>query len=124
MAIRCDERGSSAVEFALLAPVFILLIFGLIDMGAMLWTEFGLQHGVEMAARCASVNQTACGSTANIQAFAADQTYGVNPPSSTFAVTTQACGYQVSASYKFELVTLFGLPAPTLSAQSCFPKAS
>ena len=51
-----DERGATALEFAILAPVFFLIIFGIIAFGLLFWTQVGLQHGAEMAARCASIN--------------------------------------------------------------------
>jgi Flp pilus assembly protein TadG len=118
-----DARGSSLIEFALLVPVFLMVIVGLMGAGGLMWAQFGLQHGAEMAARCASVNATTCGTTANIKTYAANQTYGVNPPTSAFTVSTPSCGKQVVASYSYQLLALdFGLPAITLSAKSCFPK--
>jgi Flp pilus assembly protein TadG len=119
-----DEGGVSAVEFALTAPIFFALLFGIIEGGLVLWTQLGLQHGAEMAARCATVNAaTTCGTVSAIQAFAAQQALGLDPPSSTFAVTTPACGNQVTASHSYQFLTgYFGAPSVTLSAQSCFPK--
>jgi len=118
-----DTRGSSLIEFALLVPVFLMVMVGLMGAGTLMWAQFGLQHGAEMAARCASVNSTACGTTANIQAYAVTQTYGINPPASTFTVSTPSCGKQVAASYSYQfLATDFGLPAITLAAKACFPK--
>lgn len=55
-----DQSGTSALEFALTAPVFFLFIFGVIEVGLLSWTQIGLQHGAEMAARCASINSTLC----------------------------------------------------------------
>ena len=118
-----DADGSSAIEFALLMPVFVAIMMGIMGSGALMWGQFGLQHGVEMAARCASINAATCGATASIQNYAVQQTYGLNPPPSVFTVSTPSCGYQVVASYTYQfLVTDFGLPAITLSAKSCFPK--
>lgn len=118
-----DARGATAVEFALTAPVFLAMLFGTVELGLLLWTQLGLQHATEMAARCASVNSSTCGSTANIQSFAAQQAYGLNPPPSTFTVSNPACGNQVTATYTFGFVTThFGAPTIALNAQSCFPK--
>jgi Flp pilus assembly protein TadG len=117
-----DTRGTTAVEFGITAPAFVLLIIGAIECGLMLWTQLGLQQGVEMGARCASVNKILCGSTSAIQNYAVLQTYGVNPPASTFIVTSPPplCGNRVSASYTFPVVSnYFG--AVTLTANSCFP---
>lgn len=118
-----DTGGTSVIEFALLMPVFVAFLVGIMGSGALMWAQFGLQHGVEMAARCASINTTTCGTTANIKSYAVTQTYGVNPPTSAFTVSTPSCGNQVVASYSYQFITAsFGLPAITLAAKSCFPK--
>ena len=118
-----DARGATMVEFAFTAPVFLAMLIGVLEFGLLLWTQLGLQHATEMAARCASVNSNACGNTANIQNYAATQAYGLNPPPSTFSVSTPACGSQVTANYTFAFVTtFFGAPTLALTAQTCFPK--
>jgi uncharacterized membrane protein len=117
-----DERGTTVLEFALTAPIFFMMVFGIIGGGLLLWTQLGLQHGAEMAARCASVNVNICGSVSSIQNYAASETFGLNPSPSVFSVTTPACGNQVSASYTFQFMTSYvGVTSLTLSAQSCFP---
>ena len=117
-----DKSGTTAIEFAMTAPVFFALIAGIVEVGIVLWTQLSLQQGAEAAARCASINQTLCGTTADIQSYAVAQSYGLNPPASTFTVSTPACGKKVSASYTYNFVFgYFGFPNVTLSANSCFP---
>ena len=118
-----DQGGASAVEFALIAPVFFVLIFGIIACGLLFWTQVGLQHGAEMAARCASINSTLCPSNnpSAITNYAMQQTLGLSLPASTFAYTTPACGNQVSASYTFQFPDILNLGPLTLTAQACFP---
>jgi TadE-like protein len=127
--IRRDARGASAVEFGLTGPIFFAVLIGLIEAGLLLWAQVGLQHGVGMAARYASVTAAANTlmvppqpppSTSSIQTYAAQQSFGLNPPASNFTVSTPLCGYQVSASYPFPFTAYIG--NLTLSAQSCFPK--
>lgn len=115
--------GATAVEFAMTAPLFFALLFGIVDGGRLMWTQVGLQHAVETAARCASIHSTDC---ADVQQFAATQAFGLNLPASVFAVGTGSCGgTQVTANYAFNFVTgYFGSPSLTLSAQSCFPNWS
>ncbi len=118
-----DEQGTSAVEFALIAPVFFLFIFGIIAFGLLFWTQIGMQHGAEMAARCASINTTLC-PTSNPSAitnYALQQALGLSLPSSTFTYSTPACGNQVSASYTFEFPDILNRSPLTLTAQACFP---
>ena len=119
-----DVGGSSIIEFGLTAPVYFLVAIGVIEAGLMLWTQLGLQHGVEAGARCASVNSTLCSGTTAIQTYAAQQSYGLNPPLSTFTVSLSASGCgsasQVSASYPFPVISMF--TGITITAQSCFPR--
>lgn len=117
-----EERGVTAVEFAMTGPAFFALIFLVIEGALLMWTQVGLQHGAEMAARCATINSTLCNSDSSIQSYAAQQTYGLNPPPVVFTYTAAACGNQVSASYTFSfLVSLFPTTSVGLTAQSCFP---
>lgn len=116
-----DNRGASALEFALTAPVFLLFIFGIIEFGLLLWTQIGLQHGTEMAARCASVNPSLCPGSSAITSYAAQQAFGLDLPSQTFAHSTPACGNQVSANYTFQFPQVLNLSPMTLTAQACFP---
>lgn len=46
-----NERGATAVEFALVAVPFFMLITGIIGMGLYFFTSNALDHGVEAAAR-------------------------------------------------------------------------
>jgi Flp pilus assembly protein TadG len=118
-----DDRGATSVEFALSAPLFAFMIAGVIGAGLVFWAQLGLQHGVEMAARCASINKVTCADSIAIKNYAVAQTAGVNPPASAFSVSTSACGTLVSASYPLVAVpALWGLAPFTLTAQACYPK--
>lgn len=120
--IQRDERGTTAVEFAFTAPLFFMLLAGITQFGLLLWTQLGLQHGVEMAVRCASIKATACGNATDIQTYAAQQAFGLNPPPSTFVVSNTACGTLITADYTFHFMTsYFGTPTLSIKARSCFP---
>jgi Flp pilus assembly protein TadG len=116
-----DESGTTALEFALTAPVFFLFIIGVIEAGLLFWTQIGIQHGAEMAARCASINSTLCPGPNAIASYATQQSFGLTLPSSTFTYSTPACGNQVNANYTFQFPGIFGLPPLNLTAQACFP---
>jgi Flp pilus assembly protein TadG len=53
-----DERGAAVVEFALVVPVLLLLVFAIIDFGRALWTMNVLTSGVREGARAAAVQAT------------------------------------------------------------------
>jgi Flp pilus assembly protein TadG len=66
-AHRSSERGANLVEFAILAPLLILLVFGIIDFGWAMGTYNDVRHGAREAARFAAVNagdETAMGTMA------------------------------------------------------------
>jgi Flp pilus assembly protein TadG len=54
-----DEHGSAIVENTITMLVFVLLTMGITQAGLIMWSFVGLEHGVEMAARCASVSDAA-----------------------------------------------------------------
>ena len=128
-----DTRGATLVEFAITLALLMLLIFSLIESGLAMYTQVALQHGVAMAARCAS-SLYCLTANADIPAYASANSLGLNPIKSTFTGPT-ACdsggGNQVSATYTFNFIGIFqlidGIPSPLattslkLTAQSCFP---
>lgn len=50
-----SEKGQAAVEFALVLPILLLLIFGIIDFGRVLYTKNALTSLSQEAARHASI---------------------------------------------------------------------
>ena len=120
--LRDDTRGAALVEFTVTLPLFLLLTFGLIYAGLLLFTQSALQHGVEYAARCASINysanqmglSTSCFGVApsdvtddTIKQYAIDHSFGRVPVIDNFDVTFTpppagvcgtAYGYQVTAN--------------------------
>jgi Flp pilus assembly protein TadG len=148
--IRDDTRGSALVEFTVTFPFFLLLMFGLLQAGLLLYTNTGLQHGVERAARCASVNYSAkqigltqsCFAVAptdvtdtTIKQYAAQSSWGLVPSSDSFIVHSPPdananCGtdtngnvvpgFVVTVSSTPNLLRYI-FPSVTLNAKSCFP---
>src|SRR6266404_414625 len=50
-------RGQSMVEFALVAPMFLLLVFGILDFGRLFFTQETLQYALREAGRLAVTGQ-------------------------------------------------------------------
>ena len=50
------QGGTSAVEFALLAPIFLLIVAAAVDYGAALFTKFRLDNALTAAANYVVVN--------------------------------------------------------------------
>ena len=53
---RRNEKGSVAVEFALIVIPCMFLIFGVIEAGRIVWTMNAVQFAIEESSRYASIN--------------------------------------------------------------------
>jgi Flp pilus assembly protein TadG len=61
-----DCRGGAAVEFALVLPFLLGLIYGTIELGRLFWDVAMLNFAVSDAARCAVIDRAgACNTQAN-----------------------------------------------------------
>ena len=60
-ALARDTRGASMVEFALIAPVMLITLFGLFDFGHGMYTRALLQGAIDKASRGSTIQ----GSTTN-----------------------------------------------------------
>ena len=65
-----SDRGQSLVEFALVVPLFLLLIFGLIDLGRGVFAYNAIQNAAREAVRVAIVDQNEGAITAEAQQHA------------------------------------------------------
>ena len=121
-----NRRGSIAIEYALILPALLMFIIGIIDVSRLLWTYTTLYRATEAAARCAAINTTDCGTTANVKSYAVSQAFGLKVTSSAFTMTTPSCGIQVAASYDFAFAIpafITSLGTVTLKATACYPLA-
>ena len=112
---RRHERGAAAVEFALVMPILLMLVLGIIDFGYLINRSSMVTNAARDGAREASLN----GTTATIQAAAQGSLDGV--PGATVTVTCTkpdgaACGTydtdatssgiaEVTIDYTHEMIT-------------------
>ena len=59
---RPASRGQALVEFALVIPIFLLLLFGLIDVGRLVYMNSVLSQAAREGTRLASVEASWMGS--------------------------------------------------------------
>lgn len=131
MAIRrsvADERGATAVEFAVVLPLLMLLLFGIIEFGMTFWRAQSLEAAAREGARIASLSQ----STRSDITAAVDNAIGGAPFASapTVAVTpdqSQPCNLRsgqtvtvtVNAPVTIE-IPLWGSRSLTLTGEGRF----
>ena len=115
-----DDRGTTAVEFAIIAPAMVMLLVGIMSLSLILFAIGSMHFAVEDAARCASARPTVCSSAATTVAYAQSR-YSGALATPVFTYATPACGFQVSASVTYTFDVGMYRQAVPLSATSCFP---
>lgn len=128
-----DRTAATAIEFALLAPVFLLMLFGIIEIGRLLWVKQALTETAYSTARCAAL-ASPCKTQGDVQAFATAhglrRGLRVNAglvnyfPNAT--CDGNAAMVQVTIRYDFAspLSGLIAALPPSVQAHGCFPKLS
>jgi Flp pilus assembly protein TadG len=112
-----SQHGGPTVEFALLSPALFIFLIGIIELGHALWIQNALDFSVSAAARCASLNSTAC--SGQVTTYAASQS-GADIDSSIFTYSRGAsCGCQVTAAYTLPLSIPWTSLSVSLSADAC-----
>ncbi|MEX0937432.1 MAG: TadE/TadG family type IV pilus assembly protein [Pirellulales bacterium] len=121
---RKDRRGTAAVEFAVMAPFLILLVFGMLEVGRALMVQHLLTNAVRDGARSATLESATAG---EVEAQVASYLAASSVPGATVTVdpmdlTTAAPGdpVTVTASVPFDTVnwlpSSFFLEGATLDA--------
>lgn len=104
---RGNDRGVVAVELALVLPILLLLVFGIIDFGRMINAQISLTQAAREGARWAALGQS------NVPARVTAAAPGLNPaPTSTVtacpANPTVGQNATVTARYTFTFITPVG----------------
>lgn len=130
--------GATAVEFAFVAPMFLMLVFGTVEFGRLLWTKQALQETAIAGARCVAIAQGS-NPTSSPCASSGTTTYITNVAKAwglTLASidpstpTTGGCAglSQVTLTSTFTSVVpsliQLGASGITLTASACYPNNS
>ena len=118
--------GVTAVEFALVAPAFFGLTYGVIETGRFFYVKTALQNAVDQSGRFATLNTTADSATiiADVKTHMLDHL----ADTATFSVSTDTVGTvdfrTVAASYNFQIVlTALPIDDVQISVQARVPLA-
>jgi Flp pilus assembly protein TadG len=102
-AARRGERGVAAVEAALVLPVLLLLVMGIIDLGRALATKQEVTHAAREAVRVYAVTHDAAQATAAFSAGTAG--LACSAPVISPAPCTEGEQVAVQATCAFDYVT-------------------
>jgi Flp pilus assembly pilin Flp len=116
-----NQQGTTAVEFAIIAPVFIMLVFGTIGLCFALFLVGSLHFAVEDGARCASVKASICPDTATTIAYTQSRYLGPNVSPTFTPNLTAACGKSVTGSVNYSMNMGFRTFVIPISATACYP---
>jgi len=124
--------GAAAVEFAIVAPLFIIFCLGIIDGGRMLWIRNSIQTATEEAGRYAMAHTTATDTELVTHAKNYFDSVGMDNPS--FTVVRDTVGttnfVTINGSYTFQwmfpvldfgMYTLFDFGNVALDGKSRVP---
>lgn len=88
---RRDDSAQGLVEFALVLPVLLILVFGIIDLARAVWEENELAFAAREGTRWAIVH----GSNATTKAGPGSVTYSAGPPTTDTGVTSAVMNYTI-----------------------------
>lgn len=117
-----NEAGAAAVEFAISAPIFLAFLYGVLELGRVIFVQGVLMYAAQEGSRYAAVRGTS--TVADIENAIAGSFVGVSPGPATLSVipTMNADGTRtisVTIQYPFQwIVPLFGSASITLQASS------
>ncbi len=102
-----SERGAAAVEFALILPILVLILFGVIEFGGV----YNAQLMVTGAAREAARTMALHGDPAAAESVAVDAAIGIDPGDLEVSVSPAACaaGTDVTVTVDYDRPFLTGL---------------
>ena len=125
---RQPRAGQSMVEFALVAPIFFLMLLGVMEMGRLLWFNHELTNGTREAARYAMVHgsrASTCATDADLITQILDHSTGLNADDLEISSRAPFCGdpgstFFIETAYDFDsmLSIIPALDSLTLTARS------
>ena len=136
---RRSVSGTSAVEMAIVLPVFLAMVMGIIEFGRLFWVQSSLRHSAEQTARIAMAEYTRESFTnnsfstwfsswsSNLVTEAPDEIFGFDPTAITFTATTSTVSgidyVSIVADYTFDFLypIIPGTSSIALTAMSKTP---
>ncbi len=125
--LRACRLGAAAIEFALVMPIFFVMVLGIMEVARAMWIKSTLQWAVEQTTRYALANPTA--NVDDLETYAVNRAThlnGAGPDNFTVVTPSPLNGVhfvEITASYAFTtLMPITALPDMTLTAKSKFPR--
>lgn len=119
---RASERGAAAVEFAILAPILIMLLLGIMEFGRAYNVQITLSNAAREGVRVMAINNSSPSAKAAVQSAASALTPAIKDekivfkyqttPATTPVPTACAANVQVTLTIDYTLNTMTGIAGP------------
>ncbi|MFE4543802.1 TadE/TadG family type IV pilus assembly protein [Arthrobacter sp. NPDC056727] len=119
---KASERGAVAVEFAILAPVLIMILLGIMEFGRAYNVQNSLTNAAREGVRSMAVNNNptaALSAAKNAASLVSPKLQDSNVafafqtvPATTPAPTSCSAGVQVTVTISYNLSTMTGIAGP------------
>lgn len=119
------REGAAAVEFGLLAPLFVLVVAGLVEFGMFIWNKHSLEFAVEETGR--SVMTMTSVTEDAVTAALRERLLGVDPAAVTTSITQEVVGattfvtIEASYSYTFLMGAFLGWDSIAMQSKTRVP---
>ena len=121
MSKRTQERGAAAVEFALILPVLLLLVLGIMEFSRLYNEQISLTNAARSAARVMAISND----QGEAVAAAIDGSPSLNPPITSVSFSPASCtpGGTMTATINYSTPLLTGWfgTSMTLTGEGAMP---
>lgn len=104
---RRDDTGASALEFALVVPVLLLIVMGIIEFGFMFQAQLALTHAAREGARQASVGRYDAGEVMS-RAYPIVPSVATSPSPPSAAASGDAITITLTYDYDWRVLPIPG----------------
>ena len=125
MKIKTKRRGAAAVEFAIVLPILVLLVFGMIEFGRMLMVQQMIVNSAREGARHAILNGSSLQSTtARVENYLVNA--GITDPEITISPDPEKVGTSepVTVGVRVPFTDVSWLPTPMFLGQKSLESQS
>jgi Flp pilus assembly protein TadG len=107
-----SERGSAAVEFAILLPLLLMLVLGTIEFGRAYNAQITLTNAARDGVRVMAINNDPSGARTAAKNAAGSVSSTITDANITISPGTCSKDKQVTVTIKYNLATMTGIAGP------------
>ncbi|WP_427174691.1 TadE/TadG family type IV pilus assembly protein [Arthrobacter sp. 92] len=109
---RASERGAVAVEFALLAPILVMLLLGIMEFGRAYNVQVALSNAGREGVRVMAISNDQTAARTAAKNAAVSLSPALADTNFTFSAPACTAGAQMTVTINYTLSTLTGIAGP------------